>query len=362
MGPDATQRLRASRWLIAVGTVLLLAGASQAAEQKFAVYCVRFSPDGKQLVSGGATRPVQVWDLEKGTEIASFKHDGWMQTVDFSPDGKYVLSGVRGLTMRVWDIAEKKMHRQFNHGGWVTCGLFLPKGNLVLSIGGDDQKKGKAGLRFWDLETGREKQAFTPSKNAELAGRLGWASLSADGKLLAVLGDNAVVLWDVDKSEPIRTLTGMNGLGWKMALSPDGKRCVAGSMEKNFCVWDATNGKLLRTISRPSGVRAVAFSPDGKVFADGGLNGQVSLWDARTLVKVRDIPAHKYICESIAFSPNGLLLATGSFDNTIKVFNARTGQLLRSLDGQTRRSLPPLPTGPAIKPPPTSQPDEASAD
>jgi WD40 repeat protein len=355
MPNNATRTWRGTSRLVWLAVVALLVCPSWAADQKQAVYCVRFSPDSKRLVSGGASRKVQVWDLEKATEIASFDHPAWVQTVDFSDDGKYVLSGSRGCNLRIWDIAANKMHKEFAHQGWVVTGRFLPDTKSVLSLGGDDQKSGKAGIRLWDLESGAEQRAFNLAEKTEIKiAPLGFGSLSQDGKTLAIGGGPLITIWDVEKGEPLRTLTGLKGV-WKLAISPDGKRCLAGG-DKELCVWNASDGKLLKSLARPVAVRAVAFSADGKLFADGGMNGQVTIWDAEKFTKVRDIPAHQYICESIEFSPNGMLLATGSFDNTIKVWNLKTGQQLRILDGQPHSPLPPLPAGPEPKPPATSRP------
>ena len=66
-----------------------------------------------------------------------------------------------------------------------------------------------------------------------------------------------------------------------MAISPDGKRIVSGSVDNTVKVWDADKGT---EIAHPQGahrpVTSVAFSPDGKRIVSGSQDKTVKVWDA----------------------------------------------------------------------------------
>ena len=50
-----------------------------------------------------------------------------------------------------------------------------------------------------------------------------------------------------------------------IAWSKDGKRILTGSSDNKVMLWEAANGKHLKTITgHQSSVYAVAFTPDGK--------------------------------------------------------------------------------------------------
>src|SRR5207248_10254064 len=69
------------------------------------VLCAAFSPDGKYLVSGGEDRAIKVWNVADGSVVrelvnpnlkagaaAGQAHPGWVYGVRYTPDGKYLVS------------------------------------------------------------------------------------------------------------------------------------------------------------------------------------------------------------------------------------------------------------------------------
>ena len=69
-----------------------------------AVWCVAFSPDGKQLASASWDRTVSLWDPSNGTEIRTLTgHTDVVRCLAFSPDGKRLATASDDQTVRVWD-------------------------------------------------------------------------------------------------------------------------------------------------------------------------------------------------------------------------------------------------------------------
>ena len=68
------------------------------------VHSVAWSPDSKQLASGGEGSTVQVWNASiEGTSPLTYKgHSAGVTSVAWSPDGKWLASASYDRTVRVW--------------------------------------------------------------------------------------------------------------------------------------------------------------------------------------------------------------------------------------------------------------------
>ena len=61
------------------------------------------SPDGRTLVSGGATGEVKFWNLRTGQELLGLRrHSTPVTVLEFAPDGKVLVTGGDGQ-LAVWD-------------------------------------------------------------------------------------------------------------------------------------------------------------------------------------------------------------------------------------------------------------------
>jgi len=67
---------------------------------------VNFSHDGKFIVSGNLDNTVNVWNVNSGELIRSFKNIPSVWAVNFRPDGNQIVSGSLDGTIRILDIKE----------------------------------------------------------------------------------------------------------------------------------------------------------------------------------------------------------------------------------------------------------------
>jgi len=134
--------------------------------------------------------------------------------------------------------------------------------------------------------------------------------------------------------QSVMTLRGHSDEVHGMAVSPDGKRIVSGSVDKTVKVWDAATGAELMTLrGHEGGINSVAFSQDGKHIVSGSEDKTIKIWDAATGAEVMTLRGHSDEVRGVAFGPDGKRIVSGSFDATIKVWNAANGDELMTIRG-----------------------------
>jgi WD40 repeat protein/molecular chaperone DnaK (HSP70) len=311
-----------------------------------AVKAVAFSPDGKTLASGSATKKgsaqvdeATLWDVRSGMWQMTMEghggaffmiwegQSGFVSGLAFSPDGRMMATASEDWSVKLWEIATGKIKRRLKHTSPAQAVAFSPDGKMVASVAPKEMV-----VKLWDAQTGALKRTLSGHMaNVECV------AFSPDGETLASGGVGAsLILWNAETGAQKVMLTGYSGKVKgvadsvvSVAFSPDGKMLASGckAKEKDLLIlWDVQAQTVLQKMPGES-IASVAFSPNGRLIACGGSRnegerqvGEVRIWDAQTGALQAVLTGQSGRIESVAFSRDGQVLACGTAGGVVELW------------------------------------------
>jgi eukaryotic-like serine/threonine-protein kinase len=158
-------------------------------------------------------------------------------------------------------------------------------------------------------------------------------AVSRDEELLALACGDQVALWDLTAKRPLTAWS--IATTEALAFSPAGNLLAVGTWnatgKPGIDLWDASTGKVTKTLTHEAEVRSVAFSPDGKLLAtfDNRGNIKVADWASdQTLTNFTVPPPRRRPTGVVVFSPDGNRLAIGEDYGHVQLLDLRTGTVV----------------------------------
>ncbi len=284
------------------------------------VQAAAFSPDGKTVLTGsdlgGGEGEVRLWEAATGAPLdAPIAVQGPVHAMALGHDGRTVWMGCKDQTARVWQGTRGGAARGvFRHGTGVRTVAFFPDGTKMVTGGEPSAVAG-----------GEER--VVPVFAVRTVGLLG--SPLGQGALLAVAAPSPqgaeVRLWDTDTGELLRRFCHQQSVEG-VAVSPDGKTILTGSLDKTARLSEAATGKELARLAFEQWVGRVAYSPDGRTFLTSGEDNTARVYETVSRQELQ-VLQHEDPVHGISYSPDGRTVLTGCRDGSARLWDVATGKL-----------------------------------
>ena len=184
----------------------------------------------------------RVWDLRTGrTAMVLDGHVQGIFALAFSPNGYQIASGAGDDTIRIWDMRSlKAIYMIPAHRSNVSdIRFFSADDATALARLGREEKKNGDGEEM-DLDISNDQPKAGDQRSLDDA-----AEKYKSGLYFASSGyDGLVKLWSADDWQLLRTLTTDSSKVMSVDLSNDGKYLVSGTYNRNFQLFEPTEGIL----------------------------------------------------------------------------------------------------------------------
>ncbi len=257
---------------------------------------ISFSPDGKFLLFLNKDGEMNIWELQSGSLLRgtqAIRGIFGLSSNEFSKDGKYFLFVDEG-NFGVWEtngwkqLKGFKTPEKYETKGTMTIGYdrvpvysatFTKDGKEIIASHYDGS------LRVWNVNSGKQLKKFMIGEDAEFLAPL------ENQKIIAVVHGNdrnndemKIKIFDSEKGTEIKRFDEEDtDYIQGFALSSNGKNFITSDIGGSVLLWDLNKSKPIREFEIGfSGDDAIAFSPDGKTFAVGGRNQNLFLFDVET--------------------------------------------------------------------------------
>jgi WD40 repeat protein len=276
------------------------------AEQTTQVVALRFSLDGRKLISGvgaGPDNDVHVWTVPEGRALLSYRgHDNIVVALDVSPDGRTAASGGGNRReIHLWSLEDGSLQQVMGGVGdaiWTVA--FSADGGQV------------AWSRTHPCPS---PAACTSPPPLELSVRLPDERLPLGPPL------------------PLRSSAGFihaqrTSSTWSLSPRSTGKRGWPDTLD--VLNETARVASIARDASSGHRHNTFTFTPDRSAIISGGMNGELAAYDLQGKLLGR-FDGHTGDIWSLAVSPDGRLLASGSADQTLRLWDIAGRQNLVTL-------------------------------
>jgi WD40 repeat protein len=107
-----------------------------------------------------------------------------------------------------------------------------------------------------------------------------------------------------------------------VAFSPDDKYLASCSKDKTIRVYDLEKGELYKILSgHRNFVMDIEFAPDGMHLISCSFDKEIRIWEIPTGKSIYSFIDHEAEVTDLCFAPDGKSFASASYDKTIKIWN-----------------------------------------
>lgn len=233
-----------------------------------------FSPDGQRVATGSDDHTVIVWRTADGQPAGpALVHPQEVKDLRFSADGRQLLTACVDGAARLWSTETFELLRSFRHSSDVRKVEFSLDGRSILTASDDFT------AQVWNVSTGERTTPPLQHRDEVL-----WVEYSPAGDLIATASkDGTARVWNALTGSPLTAPLKHRSAVRFACFDPNGHVLATASEDRTVMLWNPRTGSpLTDPLMHEAAVEGIAFGPDGRWIASAAWNGSARFWDVTT--------------------------------------------------------------------------------
>lgn len=228
------------------------------------VFALRWSRDGRFLLTGGNDHKTIIWDPQTGNVVKTyFLHSAPILDVDWGEGDMFATASADRVihVCKVGVPGNAALVAFRGHSNEINSVCWSPDGRLVASSSDD------ATAKVWSVDKGllhdmrgHVKEVFSACWTVMSAG-----TTNAVPLLCTASFDGTVKVWSPESGNLVHNLKRSMQPCYSIAANPEGTILAVGSLKGYVTLWNLKDGSLLREFKEPGNTFNVSWSHDGKM-------------------------------------------------------------------------------------------------
>lgn len=264
-----------------------------------------FSNDDKHIITSSNNRTIDFLDAKTYKRLKTIKSDYDFSIFSNSSNGNKIALGLLNGEITILDYIEDRSMLTYaakditgveHHSFWPV--FIDPDSKYVIA-------------RIYNNIYILNSSSYNVEKIITTNDYVDLITFCPKGKYVAFQSNNTIKIWDIDKSQIIKTLEGHTDYIKSISFNPDGNKLISASRDHTIRVWDIESGRCIKTIkSHLDSVNSASYSPNGRQIVSASDDKTIRIWDAKN-----------YKCISVNENKEGVYFASfmTDGDNIISV-------------------------------------------
>ncbi|KAF8819855.1 U5 snRNP-specific protein [Cardiosporidium cionae] len=310
--------------------------------QRGEIFGLEFSPDGRNLASGGFDKNILIYNIYGECEnwCVLKGHQNAILEMHWSSDSRNIFSCSADRSLAVWDVENGRRIKKFSNtrSAFVSAYFFPEMKECLVCAGGhvslvnscNCARRGPPLLvsgsddgttKVWDLRTRKCSKTYESQYQVLSVTFDDNASRIFSGSL-----DNTIRAYDLRMDSELEALQGHTDSITGLDVSKDGRYLLSNSMDQTIRLWNIQpylDGKRCMGIMNGAthnfekNLLRVRWNSSDSLFAAGSADRYVYVWCMKTSRLLYRLPGHNGSVNEVCFHPYEPIVASCSSDKTI---------------------------------------------